>query len=691
MVSESVLELASPRPGEEVSSRLRVAGTFGGAPGAVTHVEVRLDGTLAAVVRPADGGFAHTLPADELAGGSHVVTVTAFTERGERVTVERDVVCRGPAALRRPQAPGLRVIARYVDVASGDWTSVARARPLFAGHAQPHVPADLGFTDRRIEATRAAQADLAARYGIDAFCYPLGGPCDAVASFPFCLSLDGGSEPAGAAHAGARLRDVLARFADARYVHVEGRPLFVVERPDGVARARETFADWRAACIDAGAGNPFVLLVQRGPDDDPTPYGFDGALEVPPWSLRPAPLAVAVASNGVPRAERFAFEDLRDAARRRDTPPYPLFRGVVPGWDETPRRLTAPAVFDDASPEGYRRWLDDACAWTARAHPPGRQLVFVNAWNDWTRGAHLEPDVRYGRLHLEATADVVAAHRAPAARSRAEPVVSVIVPCRDHERYVAAALASALDQTLDALEVVVVDDGSRDETVAAVQELVRERRDTRVRMVAQRNLGAHAALNAGLARARGRYVAILNSDDRYAVDRLEIMTGALEAHDADFAFSEVAYVDASGRDITFGGGVASRYLLKQAAVATFPELAYALLDFNVTISTGNFVFRRSLYEAIGGFKPLLYCHDWDFALRAVRAGKIVYVDRSLYEYRFHAGNAHHLYDALAAYEGRIVMEDFFGDRAYVSALRARDPEYYRRFLGAHALAGMTAP
>ena len=371
---------------------------------------------------------------------------------------------------------------------------------------------------------------------------------------------------------------------------------------------------------------------------------------------------------------------MRQAAARRPDPPYTLFRGVMPSWDSTPRRGKAAWTFVDAAPEGYRAWLDDACRWTMRHHAPSSRFVFVNAWNEWGEGCHLEPDQRYGRLYLEATRDVLARYASVNAIARPHPLVSVVVPCYNHEQYVAGALASALDQTADSLEVIAIDDGSRDGTAAAMKRFADERHDERLRIYAQANRGTTATLHLGLSRARGQYVAILNSDDVFAPERMEVMIGALERESADFAFSRVTYVDGAGADVTNAPGRPSDYLRCQLERARYPELAYAMLDFNLTISTGNFVFRRSFYERIGGFRPLLWCHDWDFALRAVRKGTVTYVDRALYYYRFHGENSWNSYAHLGDFDGTFVKEEFFSDHAFVRSLYERDPDYFLRFV-----------
>jgi lipopolysaccharide biosynthesis protein len=91
----------------------------------------------------------------------------------------------------------------------------------------------------------------------------------------------------------------------------------------------------------------------------------------------------------------------------RELPDYPLFRGVMPGWDNTPRRMERATIWADASPEQYGRWLAATVERMRREQPPERQLVFINAWNEWGEGAHLEPDLRHGYRYLEETAAVL--------------------------------------------------------------------------------------------------------------------------------------------------------------------------------------------------------------------------------------------------------------------------------------------
>jgi lipopolysaccharide biosynthesis protein len=91
-----------------------------------------------------------------------------------------------------------------------------------------------------------------------------------------------------------------------------------------------------------------------------------------------------------------------------NTDAYKVFHGVCPGWDNEARRPGRGSTFIGSSPQTYGLWLDDACRKALRASDPEERIVFVNAWNEWAEGAHLEPDRHYGYAYLRETARVVA-------------------------------------------------------------------------------------------------------------------------------------------------------------------------------------------------------------------------------------------------------------------------------------------
>ncbi len=257
---------------------------------------------------------------------------------------------------------------------------------LAAAHPPRPLPTELGFGDPRVPEVREAQAALAREHGVDAFCYlyrwGAGGPRwdapwrDLVASgrpdFPFCLMVAlAEDEPLAAAAAGRLLDHVAPGLGDRRYLRVEGRCLLVVRGAARLAEPRRTALAWRAAAAERGLGELHLCAAEPAPADRPEDLGFDSFLETP------APPAADHAG-------------VVAAALARPWPPYRFIRTVECRRDAA----------DPLSGELYEHWLRSTVDGTRRR---GERVVFVDAWNDWLRGAYLEPDDRDGRAALLAT------------------------------------------------------------------------------------------------------------------------------------------------------------------------------------------------------------------------------------------------------------------------------------------------
>ena len=316
-----------------------------------------------------------------------------------------------------------------------EWTNVTRARPLFDGHYQPHLPADLGFTDLRLPEVREAQAALAREHGLHGFCYyySFGGKRlldrplrEMVESgkpdFPFCICWaneswsrrwDGAEaevlvaqDDSDAFYRGF-IHEVLPILRDPRYIRVDGKPVLLVYRIGRMPDAAGVAAAWREAAVAAGLPGLYLCSVQsHDPNLDPSRFGWDAAVEFPPspWHGR------VVDPRSLPGLDPdftgtvFDYPDLVTRYLQREVPRYRLLRGVMTSWDNTARRGPAAYLFQGATPGEYETWLRATVAWTEAHVPPSERLVFVNAWNEWAEGAHLEPDQRHGRAWLEATA-----------------------------------------------------------------------------------------------------------------------------------------------------------------------------------------------------------------------------------------------------------------------------------------------
>ncbi len=310
-----------------------------------------------------------------------------------------------------------------------EWTNVTRATPSYPGHHQPHLPADLGFYDLRVPEVQAAQAQLAQQYGIDGFVYYhywfegrrlLERPFEQVRAsgspdLPFALcwanedwrSRWNGSSGAllveqtySQADDEEHIRYLLECFQDPRYVRIDGKPVFLVYRAAALPDPARTAALWRRRARQAGVGELMLVRVESGfagETGDPADIGFDAAVEFQPdWGRLPAP-DPALAPRYVTD-----YDATVDAMLAKPDVPYRRFPGVTPRWDNTARRADDATVLRGASPEGYGRWLRTVVERVrARDADP---VVFVNAWNEWAEGAHLEPCAASGHAYLEAHA-----------------------------------------------------------------------------------------------------------------------------------------------------------------------------------------------------------------------------------------------------------------------------------------------
>ncbi|MDX6290907.1 MAG: hypothetical protein QOH42_2706, partial [Blastocatellia bacterium] len=328
-----------------------------------------------------------------------------------------------------------------------EWTNVARARPLVKGHYQPHLPAELGFYDLRLPETRQAQANLARQYGVFGFCYYhywfngkrlLQRPLDEVLKsgepdFPFCVCWANENwtrrwngeeqdvlmkQTYSAADDLAHIRALIPSFQDPRYIKINGRPLVLIYRVSSLPQPRQTADIWRQEAIRAGFPDLYLCTVVSlaALDFDPTSIGFDAAVDFPPnCNHRTQPIKpIRCRFRKLDRqARRFfrdpycehailRYSDLATNIMNRPEPEYKLFPCVAPGFDNSARRKSGASIYVGSTPELYRKWLDRSINQTQRRFENrDERLVFVNAWNEWAEGNHLEPDQKWGHRYLE--------------------------------------------------------------------------------------------------------------------------------------------------------------------------------------------------------------------------------------------------------------------------------------------------
>jgi hypothetical protein len=322
-----------------------------------------------------------------------------------------------------------------------EWTNVTKARPLFPGHYQPHVPGELGYYDLRLPEVREAQAALAAEHGISGFVYYhywfhgkqlLQRPFDEVLAsgspdFPFALCWANEewtrnwdaqtgqvlmAQEFSDADDLAHIRWLATAFADDRYIKIDGRPLMLIYRPGQLPDPKRTAGIWRAEAQRLGFPDLYLCWVEsRGqPTGGPEAFGLDATVAFMPRTGE----RIFTPLEGAREHRILDYKSAFEAELERPPAPWKRFPSVMVGWDNTPRRQHGATIYAGATPEMYERWLRSVVDSVSDVRPEENYL-FILAWNEWAEGNHLEPDQHYGRAFLEATRAVLL--EPPAART----------------------------------------------------------------------------------------------------------------------------------------------------------------------------------------------------------------------------------------------------------------------------------
>lgn len=331
-----------------------------------------------------------------------------------------------------------------------EWTNVTKSKPRFKEHYQPHLPADLGFYDLRLEEARLAQEQIAKQYNIHGFCYyhywfngkrMLYEPLDRKLSnpkedLPFMMcwanenwtrSWDGADNQVllkqeyGFEDDLDHIKFLIPFFKDSRYIKVNGKPIFIIYRPKLFPDIKKTITIWRKAVKEAGFDDIYIGFAQNVEHTFiPSEKGFDFGFQFQPnFGSQSGRINYGV--NLLKRVkrrlrkklglklERFnhyfdyqSYSNIQiDNGFKRD-----IYPGITPMWDNSPRRQDNPFILHESTPEKYKIWLNhikENYPWNTVPEP----FLFINAWNEWAEGNHLEPCQKWGKSYLEVTKKVL--------------------------------------------------------------------------------------------------------------------------------------------------------------------------------------------------------------------------------------------------------------------------------------------
>lgn len=324
-----------------------------------------------------------------------------------------------------------------------EWTNVAKAKKLFIGHEQPHIPADLGFYDLRLPEIREEQARLAKDAGIEGFCYyhywfgpnqfELEMPFNEVLKlgkpdYPFMLcwanetwqrkfwNIDGSIEKhnlriqtyGGVKDYEQHFYDVLPAFKDERYIKIDDKPAFMIYKPLNIPDLSNFIKIWNDLAKQNGFAGIFFIgqsiradkekssMLKKGIDVVNSVRHYDN------YSEKMLPVKVLfrlfriIFRLPIIRNYRKIYKTFVTEADRQDD----MIPTIVPNWDHTPRSGRGGYVIINSKPSFFRKHLIQVFN-ILKTKKSDRQIVFLKSWNEWGEGNYMEPDLKYGRKYLE--------------------------------------------------------------------------------------------------------------------------------------------------------------------------------------------------------------------------------------------------------------------------------------------------
>lgn len=331
-----------------------------------------------------------------------------------------------------------------------EWTNVGKAKPLFPGHYQPHVPADLGYYDLRVPEARKAQADMAREYGVEGFVYwhywfgngkrLLERPFNEVLTsgepdFPFALAW--ANETWSGFYHGLRdekkvlieqiypgeddyiahFNTILPAFKDKRYITCEGKPIFIIYHINQLPTPKAFIDLWNKLAVENGLKGIYFIAHEQDLTDEEKlksrysevkKYGADAINVVNKYvnSVSELPLLYRIARKLLYKNPKFRLiPNITPYCVNNYVTIYDekedFFPSVVPNWDHTPRTGIDGSVIVGSTPDKFYEVCKNAINKVIHKSRDKR-FLFIKSWNEWAEGNYMEPDLKYGRGYLEA-------------------------------------------------------------------------------------------------------------------------------------------------------------------------------------------------------------------------------------------------------------------------------------------------
>lgn len=324
-----------------------------------------------------------------------------------------------------------------------EWTNVAKAKPLFRGHYQPKIPADLGFYDLRMPEIKEKQAELAREAGVTGFCYyhywfgnghqELELPFNQVVEsgkpdFPFCLcwanetwarkfwnkdgAVVGAENLAEQKYLGKEDNEkhfysLLKAFKDERYIKIDGKPVFMIYRPLAFTDVNKFIVQWRELAKENGldgfyfigyslfVGTEYEVIKQLGFDAVCSCRLNRNVKHDLTWAMRKA-YSMLFKTPRKTSYKKAILTMTGEEEKKED-----VFPTMLPNWDHTPRSGYNGDLFTNSTPEIFEKHCEQVLS-LVKEKPKERQIAFLKSWNEWGEGNYMEPDLKYGKGYIKA-------------------------------------------------------------------------------------------------------------------------------------------------------------------------------------------------------------------------------------------------------------------------------------------------
>lgn len=377
-----------------------------------------------------DCGLAHAKPYWETATSFKVLS----GGKDKLMNSSQQVDTSAVIAFYLPQYHRIRENDEWWGPGFTEWTNVVKGKENFKNHYQPHLPRELGFYDLSSVDILREQAEMAKLFGIDTFCFyyywfsgrrvlerPINNFLNSDIDFKYCLcwanenwtrTWDGDTRSVlleqkyNDEDPDEFIKSLLPYFEDSRYVSVDNKPVLVVYRAKDIPAVKSVFRKWRELVCSHGYPGLHIVAVDFYDIINPNEVEADALVEFPPHKFNSSankPDHIPFFTNPSFNGCLIDYRKIISQSISRQRPSFTLYRGLIPSWDNTARRQDTPTIVYESNPDLFKDWLRYIRAYTRETFVNrSDNFIFINAWNEWGEGCHLEPDQKWGLAFLEA-------------------------------------------------------------------------------------------------------------------------------------------------------------------------------------------------------------------------------------------------------------------------------------------------